>query len=260
MTLAVSIIVLLAFIIYFQDPGFVYAPILTKGRIAFYHDILTNNNDYYLKLSGDGRKKFIQRLHKFKCGKNFYAKGEFALEEKHKVLISSAAIQITFGLEDFTLDHFHTITIYPSKFRLFSHQQEYKGLTGQHGMIFLSWEDFVAGYKTKEDKINLGIHEMAHSLELNAIIGDKTTMDFALKYDEWKAKSMEEYERIRNDEDSFLRDYAGASEREFFAVCVEYFFEDPSEFDTHLPEIYQYLRLLLNQDPTNTQMDYQLLN
>ena len=67
-----------------------------------------------------------------------------------------------------------------------------------------------------------------------------------------------EYHRIRNDEDSFLRNYAGKSEREFFAVCIEHFFEAPKEFSDELPDIYIPLCNLLNQDPRNAHCDYLL--
>jgi hypothetical protein len=37
--------------------------------------------------------------------------------------------------------------------------------------------------------------------------------------------------------------------REFFAVSVEHFFEDPSGFAKELPLLYQHLCVLLHQDP-----------
>jgi Mlc titration factor MtfA (ptsG expression regulator) len=102
------------------------------------------------------------------------------------------------------------------------------------------------------------MHEMAHALELNAFKSNHTSMAFAVKYDQWRACSKEEFERIKNEEDSFLRSYAGSSEQEFFAVCIENFFEAPDEFSQQLPEIYSCLSVLLNQDPRNPELDYRL--
>lgn len=231
---------------------------ISNSNIQLYHELLTQHNDYYRNLSPAGRKKFIKRLHRFRSHKNFIGKNGLVIDNKHETLISAAAIQITFGLENYVLSNFREILVFPDTFRFTHSDVYYKGLTGQSGKIFLSWEDFLEGYETKEDKLNLGIHEMAHALELTALLGSDTTMDFAVKYDTWKEKSNDEYHRIRNDEDSFLRNYAGKSEREFFAVCIEHFFEAPKEFSDELPDIYIPLCNLLNQDPRNAHCDYLL--
>ena len=47
----------------------------------------------------------------------------------------------------------------------------------------------------------------------------------------------------------FRSPYAGANEYEFFAVALEYFFEKPTEFKSALPDLYDTLKKLLNQDP-----------
>ena len=233
---------------------------ISDADISFYHELLSKHNDYFRNLSPAGKKKFVKRLHTFRHKKTFVGKNGLIIESSHEILISSAAIQITFGLENYVLNKFHQIMVFPDTFRFTNSDVYYKGLTGQSGSILLSWEDFLEGYEIKDDKLNLGIHEMAHALELNALLGDDTTMDFAVKYDTWKEKSNDEYHRIRNDEVSFLRNYAGKSEREFFAVCIEHFFEAPKEFSDELPDIYIPLCILLNQDPRNAHSDYLLEN
>ena len=55
-----------------------------------------------------------------------------------------------------------------------------------------------------------------------------------------------------------MRAYGGRNMHEFFAVCVEHFFEAPVEFKNRLPDIYNHLCFLLNQDPSNFSGDYQL--
>lgn len=48
---------------------------------------------------------------------------------------------------------------------------------------------------------------------------------------------------------SFLRSYASTNQQEFFAVCVEHFFEASKSFRENLPQLYSHLCILLNQDP-----------
>lgn len=55
--------------------------------------------------------------------------------------------------------------------------------------------------------------------------------------------------RIKQKENTFLRPYAGTNREEFFAVCVEQFFEQPEESKENCPERYFTLANLLKQDP-----------
>ena len=256
--MTVGTTILIALFVFMMYKFSAYASILgpSSTQIIFYNDVLSKYNEYYKFLSPLGRKKFIKRTHRFRSSKNFIGKNGFVVEEKHETLISSADIQITFGLEDYEFNRYQQIMVFPDTFRFLDKDVYYKGLTGIRGSIFLSWPDFEEGYETRVDRLNLGIHEMAHALELNIIFGNDTTEEFAKKYDSFKETSLAEYDRIKNDEDSFLRNYAGKSEREFFAVCIEHFFEEPQEFFLKLPEIYLHLCTLLNQDPLNTHLDY----
>jgi hypothetical protein len=45
---------------------------------------------------------------------------------------------------------------------------------------------------------------------------------------------------------------------EFFAVCIEYFFEAAPDFKKEVPHLYNFLMLMLNQDPSNEGDDYRL--
>jgi Mlc titration factor MtfA (ptsG expression regulator) len=50
-------------------------------------------------------------------------------------------------------------------------------------------------------------------------------------------------------ETTLLDPYAATNYQEFWAVCVETFFERSTAFRRHLPELYFSLCSLLNQDP-----------
>jgi Mlc titration factor MtfA (ptsG expression regulator) len=68
-------------------------------------------------------------------------------------------------------------------------------------------------------------------------------------FDEWQEKAYIEFERMaRNDQHPFLRKYASTNIHEFWAVCIEHFFEAPLEFRKQLPELYRAMSKILNQD------------
>ena len=46
-----------------------------------------------------------------------------------------------------------------------------------------------------------------------------------------------------------MREYAASNIDEFWAVCVEHFYEAPEEFCRNLPELYQAMCSILGIDP-----------
>ncbi len=55
---------------------------------------------------------------------------------------------------------------------------------------------------------------------------------------------------LESEENSIIREYASLNFEEFFAVCVENFFERPFELKAEFPQLFDDLKELLNQDTT----------
>lgn len=231
-------------------------PIDRKEFLVF-DSILNKNNPYYANLSANGKAKFINRLKHFLTTKKFIGKEGQLITPEIEILISGSAVQLTYGLNKFVLAYFHTIFVYPSIFFSKLLRRELKGATFGGGVICLSWIDFKKGYEIPDDRINLGLHEMAHALKIDVLKGDDFDSRFAWHIDEWNKTGERELERMQLGKKSFLRNYGGKNEHEFFSVCVENFFEAPGIFKEKLPEIFEHLCLLLNQDPLNKARDYE---
>lgn len=215
-----------------------------------------NNYSYFKKLSRTGKEKFTERLINFIADKNFVGMNGFEVTDEMRVLISATAIQITFGLDIYILPHFHTIKIYPKIFFSKLMDAELKGGTSPGGVVMLSWKDFQEGHATLDDKINLGLHEMAHAVLLDMLHGTTSNRQLEAEIGNWETAGNVEMEKLRKRNPHFLRAYGGVNEHEFFAVSVEHFFEAPAEFKRKLPVIFSRLCILLNQDPTNILSDY----
>ena len=67
---------------------------------------------------------------------------------------------------------------------------------------------------------------------------------------EWRILAQREAEHIHAGKSRLFRDYAGTNQEEFFAVAVEYFFEQSVQFKKELPELYKVMAGMLKQDPT----------
>lgn len=224
--------------------------ITSKKTFAHQDQYLIEHFYYYTKLSQPERKIFLKRVNRFIENKRFIGRQSFEITGDVKLMVAASAIQISFGLRKYMFPSFRTIFIYPdiyiNRFTLRYH----RGEVNPHGLIAMSWKHFLRGYEDYTDKINLGLHEMAHALFITIMKRDYIDSDY-LKYLRDVVK-LSEQELLNYTEDfkSFFRDYASNNVQEFFAVAVESFFEAPNEFKKTLPILYNHLSRLLNQDPS----------
>lgn len=213
--------------------------------------ILIRKFPYYRNLTDIQRKDFEKRLKYFLASKEFIPINMEEVTDEMKVLIGACAVQITFGYEPIKFAHFKKIILYPSKYYSKFSKRNHRGEVNPNGMIILSWEDFLKGYGIPNDGLNVGLHEMAHALRLeDAIQGEEYAFLDNKKLARWHKISMVEMRRLRRGQTRFLRRYAAIEQEEFFAVCIEQFFEQPNEFKMAMPELFHALSQLLNQDPT----------
>lgn len=211
--------------------------------------ILDKYSAFYRQLDSVGKREFEKRLNYFLLHKKFIQRGKVKITEEMKLLIAATAVQLTFGLRRTFFYRFPNIFIYPAKY-LSKHTRKYhKGEVNAAGAIVLSWADFMEGIKDTGDGVNLGLHEFAHALKIEDATHDVEygLIDFAALR-KWHKVSRIEILKLRRGEIDYLREYAATNEEEFFAVCVEKFFEQPEDFYKNAPELYKALSELLNQD------------
>ena len=206
---------------------------------------------YYNALTYNQQKEFEKRVAKFILQKKFIARGNgFEITVPMQVRIASSAVQLTFGLRPVYLSHFKTILLYPDKYYSTIYKRYHCGEVNMRGFIVLSWRDFESGYNIASDGFNLGLHEMAHALHLENVIQNNEYNFLDKQHLElWDSIALQEMEKLRLVPAGFLRQQACLDEHEFFAVCVESFFERPHDFRKSSPKVYDAMSLLLQQDP-----------
>ena len=212
---------------------------------------------YFHQLSDAGKKRFMHRTVNVMVNKKFIGKG-ITITEEMRVRLSACIVQLTFGLEKYTLPHYDRIYVFPEDYYHPLLKQNLKGGTYANGMISFSWKDFVEGFADPVDKYNLGLHEFAHALKLEIKHSEHPDDRFAELFPNWNERGKYELEKMRLTSKPYFRKYAATNSDEFFAVCVEYFFERSEEFRNTLPDLFHHLCWLLNQDPLRTDVDYSL--
>lgn len=232
---------------------------INRQRYLEIDAVLTQRISFYNELSANGKAKFINRLCDLVMIKKFVGKEKLIITDEIRIVTCSAIVQLTYGLNEYRLDNIKGFVVYPSIFYNSIIKAYLKGGTPPEGMMSLSWKDLQHGFLIPNDKYNLGLHEMAHALKLSLTHAYDFDMKFASYIDKWDVYGSVEFLKMKRGNESFLRKYGGVNEHEFFAVCVEHFFEAPEQFQFNLPRIFYHLSVLLNLDPLNPKQDYLLV-
>lgn len=221
-----------------------------ENKHKTYDAILQQYIPYYRKLNAAQKDRFLKRTLIFKATKHFEFV-EMKEEEHMSLLISAAAIQLTFGLQHFLMDHFDKLYIMKRDYQFGLFNVPFQGHVSDDG-IYLSWNNFLQSYANYSDGDNVGLHEMAHALayvNFPENVHDGEDEGFQRRW--FKTFTMigrEVFNRMQAGEMTMLGSYAATNYQEFWAVCVENFFERPESFKIQLPELYDAICKLLNQD------------
>jgi Mlc titration factor MtfA (ptsG expression regulator) len=217
----------------------------------YYKDLLEKYFRYYQGLSEENKRVFEQKLCRFIYSKRFIPRGMKEVPPEMVVFVAAVAVQITFGLPQVYLQHFNKIIIYPDDYYSNITKRYHRGeVNPAFGIIVLSWSHFMDGFINTRDTVNLGLHEMAHALRLENIIHNEEYEFFneslLKQLDDWCRRICSSNESLQA---TFFRPYACTNVHEFFSVAIENFFERSVQFKSELPELYNILVRLLNQDP-----------
>ena len=217
------------------------------------HEMLMKRFPYYTHLSPFLKRRFIDRLEQFMWTKTYIIKDTKGVKEM-PVLISAAAIQLTFGLKGYKLPFYKYIRIYPSEY--FSDQEFLKILAGnvQGNIISIAWNHVLDGYAFPNDGTNTPLHEMSHALYIQKqVIQAEYAWGFHSNYEELMQQMAHAHSLESKGEKNHYSVYAESNLQEFWAESVELFFEKPDLLATHYPNVFRSMVLLLSQDPRNTQ-------
>lgn len=210
---------------------------------------LQNEFTFYKKLSKKEQKYFEHRVDGFINKLSFVGRDNLQVTAQMQVLISATAAMLTFGFRTYLIKTIDKILIYPGEYYSNITKQYHKGeFNPKLKMIVLSWEDFLKGYEISNDNLNLGMHEMGHAIHLNSLKqNDISAVLFKktfLKLTDYLQKNEDVRKKVI--ETKYFRAYAFTNHYEFISVLIETFYETPSDFRYQFPEIYKYLKEMLN--------------
>lgn len=211
------------------------------------HTVCNKYNQYYQKLNADKQPGFIERVQEFIRSKDFYICSPKGYKEM-PILISASAVQITFGLKDFLLPYFSNIIIHPEEYFAYDPFRILVGNVQGHS-ISLSWKHFLQDYQNPTDGKNVGLHEMAHALQVQYLFRNpKRSNTFKEDYEHYDRIDDDVLNAEKTSGKRLFDENALRNKNEFWATSVELFFEKPVALKTQYPNLYESLRIVLNQD------------
>jgi Mlc titration factor MtfA (ptsG expression regulator) len=231
------------------DPIFVKSKYkLTPSQATF----LYMNYKFYAALEDKLKKKFETNVAYLINNKKFIGRLGLNITDEHKLWISAAATQVGFGHYPIRYDFFDKVLVYPSTYYSPMTKKEHVGEANEFGFIALSWDAFKEGFKY-DDGRNVGLHEFAHALRIEDRTLNDSEYNFLNSYLTDELINYFENQKEAHDHkgESFFRDYAFTNFEEYFAVAVEYFFENPGEMYRKENTTYLHLRSILRLDPMN---------
>lgn len=223
-----------------------------KKVSASQRTILNNEFTFYQKLSFEQQQFFERRLACFLARYQFIGKAGFVVTDECRVLISATYVMLTFGMRHFLIDVFNKIIVYPQPYFSTVNQEYHKGeFNPRMKILVFSWKDFQEGFRLENDNLNLGLHEFSHALYFYTVKRkDQSSVVFRDAYGKMQ-KYLTESDVLSSLVNSdYFRIYAYTNQVEFLAVIFEHFFETPQVMKNQFPELYNYVREMINFDET----------
>lgn len=219
--------------------------------------ILERRVSFYRELDDQAaRRRFEDDVRIFLVEQRIYGAGQgperLPIGDETRLLIAASAAILSHGLPNFEWPRMRDIVVHPRAFdeNYGNEDPTIAGMVHLQGPILYSERDLRLGFR-RQDGHNVGLHELAHTLDLADGHADGVPIGASWASSApWVAIISDRLAKLRADRyPNVLRDYAATNEAELFAVAVEVFFEQPHALRDKDPELYGMLRDYFGQDP-----------
>lgn len=233
---------------WYGKPLWVHFYLFKKTLTSSQKGILRKEFSFYRRLNTKEQLYFEHRVASFIEKKEFIGRDDLIVVERQKILIAATAMMLTFGMRKYKLPIIEKILIYPDVFYSTINDAYHKGeFNLKFKALVFSWKHFEEGYSSKEDKINLGIHEFTHAIHFNSLKHRGSSGKLFLNgFNDVQRLLLNK--RVKDDlrDSGYFREYAFTNKFEFLAVLLESFIESPVEFKQRFPTVYKNIQQMFN--------------
>lgn len=209
-------------------------------------DELNHNVSFYKRLPQDEKIRFEGKVRAF-LTKTPITGVDVEITDKILVLVAASAVIPVFSFKEWQYTGLEEILLYKGMINDYRIEEVGQSSTilGQvrpfqtGNIMLLSQAALENGFRSMEDRENVGFHEFAHMIDKadDDIDGIPRALLPEKLIKPWTSLMYREINRIRKGK-SDINSYGATSEAEFFAVVCEYFFENPEGFKKKHPELH----------------------
>ncbi len=193
-------------------------------------EALTEKVSFYNNLSPTDKSEYESDIAIFLAEHSIEGVDGIEITDEVRALVAASAVRLTFKRPGWEYYNFGEILMYPSGFSPEGNYSTKKqagftaaGMVHSQGGVILSLPHLLKSFTHDNDGFNVGYHEFAHVLDGRRPDGVPDELSLGA-YKPWAQAMQKEFEKVHT-RHSILRDYAGTNPAEFFACCVEYFFD-----------------------------------
>lgn len=203
---------------------------------------------FYSKLNKSDKIVFEDRMGLFLAEIIISEIGKEVPDKETCFYVASSAIIAYWGLPYWNYGELSEVIVYPDNFTSDNLVKENAFIEGKvhHGGIMdatmiLSLTALKKGFSTNLDYENVGIHEFSHLIDKSD--GQIDGKPYFIEKEEefiWFRLLDEEINKIKNN-NSDINPYASSNYSEFFSVIMEYYKENPLDFEKKHPKLSYFL-------------------
>jgi Mlc titration factor MtfA (ptsG expression regulator) len=229
--------------------------VMTQPFPPIWESILVHQVAYFCALSDREKQRFRKMVMVF-LDETRITGIRTDVDDQTRVLVAASAIIPVFQFPDWEYRSLAEVLIYPDNFDD-SYQSDGNGARDMLGMVgtghlsgvmILSKPALISGFSITGDGNNVGIHEFAHLVDRadGSIDGipPGAPPQLVAAWVRWVGQELTTESQTR----SHVKPYAYTNEAEYFAVLVEYFFEQPLVLKRKNPELYRMMEKMFRQD------------
>lgn len=228
-------------LIYLMSPQidwwwFKYRPPQLPGVLRH---LINTRLPFYQNLSVKEKERFRTRMALYMHANEFKTQGMDDMPLDLKGVIAASVVQLTFGHEDFLLNKFEHIIVYPHPFPSPQYPDKWHAseIYEKDGVILFSAEHLMRGFMQSQKYFHIGLYEYARVFR-RCYPGTQWP---AFGEDVW-----EKLERVSGMAHEAIVKYTGLPEVDSVAVAVAHFFVFPQKFKAVMPEEYECIDEILN--------------
>lgn len=197
---------------------------------------------FFSALSAPGKKRFLDRVSLYTIAREFTGQAIENVPADVKGLIAASAVWITFAREDFLLDPYERIILYPHPFP--SPQFPEKAHTSEtyheDGVLLFSVDHFMHGFTDPKRFYHLGLHEFAK------VFIRKYPAE---PYPQFGAGFWDGLLRVSGFRKEAIEKWIGLPQEDSLPIAIVHFFSIPDRFRKVFPGEYEMLVKVFGFDP-----------